>query len=121
MNFKIHNLKLKTWNNSFEFVFEVHVQWYTTIPIHLKNGPEQNKHKNNYNNNEHKQNKIKRENYLLMGGSIWVLQVERKICHPEPSTTSQHSSLTFAIAFKDLTNNHYKWLLPNMTICTNSK
>jgi hypothetical protein len=31
----------------------------------------------------------------------------------------QYSSLTFAIAFKDLTNNHYKWLLqPNMTICT---
>jgi hypothetical protein len=87
----------------------------------LKNDFEQNKDKNNYNNNEHKQNTIERENYLPMGGSNRFLQVEKKICHPELSTMPQHSSLTFAIPFKDLTNNHYKWLLPNITICTNSK
>jgi hypothetical protein len=62
-----------------------------------------------YNNNEHKQNTIKKENYLLMGASLWLLQLENKIWHLGPSTTLQHSSLTFPITFKDLTNNHYKW------------
>jgi hypothetical protein len=34
----------------------------------------------------------------------------------------QHSSITFVITFKDVTNNHYKWLSqPNMTICPNNK
>jgi hypothetical protein len=62
------------------------------------------------------------ENHLLMGASIRLLQVEFFFCHPRPSTTSQDSSLTFAIAFKDLINNHYNWLLqPNMTIRPNSK
>jgi hypothetical protein len=122
MNFKIHNLQLKTWNNSCEFVFEVQLQWYTTSPIHLKNDTKQNKDKNNYNRNEHKQNTTKQENYLLMGASIRLLQVEKKICHRGPSKMPQYSSLTFAIAFKNLTNNHNKWLLqPNMTICPNSK
>jgi len=46
-----------------------------------------------------------------MGVSIQLLQVERKICHPRPSTMPQYSSLTFAITFKDLKNNHCKWLL----------
>ncbi len=57
------------------------------------------------------QNTIEREIYLLMGASIQLLQVETKICHHGPSKMPQHSSLTFAIAFKDLTDNHYKWLL----------
>jgi hypothetical protein len=111
MNFKIHKLKLKTWNNSCEFVYEVQLQWYTTLHILLKNDTKQNKDKNNYNNNEHKQNTTKRENYLLMGMSIWLLQVEKKIYHCGPSTMPEYSSLTFAIALKDRKNNHYKWLL----------
>jgi len=54
MNFKIHNFKLKTWNNSCEFVFQMQLQWYTISPIHLKNDTKLKKDKNNYNNNEHK-------------------------------------------------------------------
>jgi hypothetical protein len=54
MNFTIHNLKLKTWNNSCEFIFDVQVQWYTTNPIHLREDNKESKDKNNYNNNEHK-------------------------------------------------------------------
>jgi hypothetical protein len=82
MNFKIHNLKLKTYNNSCAFVFEV--QWYTTSPIHLKNDTKQNK--NNYNNNEHKQNVTNAENYILIDAWIQLLQVERNISHLGPST-----------------------------------
>jgi len=100
----------------------VQLQWYTTSPIHLKNNTKQNKDKNNYNNNENKQSTIDGENYLPMSPSIRLLQVEKKICHHGPSTVPQYSSLTFAITFKDLTNNHYKWLLQlNMTIRPNSK
>jgi len=108
MNLRIHNFKLKTLNNSFESVFEVQLQWYTISPIHLKHDTKQNKDKNNNNNNEHKQNRIEGENYLFMGASIWLLQGQRIICLPGPPTSSQRSSLTFAIAVKDLTNNHYK-------------
>jgi hypothetical protein len=46
-----------------------------------------------------------------MGATIQLLQVETKICHCGPSKMPQYSSLTFAITFKDLTNNHYKSLL----------
>ncbi len=63
MNFRIHNLKLKTLNNSCEFVFEVQLQGFTTSPIHFKNDTKQNKDKNNYNNNEHKQNTTNGKNY----------------------------------------------------------
>jgi hypothetical protein len=111
MNFRIHNLKLKTWNNSCEFFFQMQLQWDTTSPIHLKNDTKQNKDKKNYNKNEYKQNTTNGENYLLMGTPIRLLQVETKICHHGPSTMPQYSSWTFAITFKDLTNNHYKWLL----------
>jgi len=61
-------------------------------PIHLKNDTKQNKDKNNYNNNEHNHNTTKGENYLLMGVSIQLLQLENKICHHGPSTTPQYSS-----------------------------
>jgi len=119
MNFRIHNFKLKTWNNSCDFVFEMQLQWDTTSPIHLKNDTKQNKDKKNYNKNEYKQNTTNGENYLFMGTPIRLLQVETKIYHHGPSTMPQYSSWTFAITFKDLTNNHYKWLLqPNMTIVT---
>ncbi len=64
----------------------------------------------------------KGENYLLMSASIRLLQLESKIHHLGPSTTPYYSSLTFPITFKDLTNNHYKWLLQaNMTIHPYSK
>jgi len=88
----------------------------------LKNDTKQNKHKSNYNNNEHKQNTTKGKNYFLMAASIQLLQVETKICHCGPPKMPQYSSLTFAIAFKDLTNNHYKWLVQlNKTIRRNNK
>jgi hypothetical protein len=86
MEFWIHNLKLKTWNNSCEFVFDVELKWYTITLIHLKHNTKQNKDKNNYNNNEHKQNTVEGKNSLLRGVSIWFLQVEAKIYHPGPST-----------------------------------
>ncbi len=73
--------------------------------------PNKTKTKKNYNNNEYKQNTTNRHNYLLMGAPIRLLQVETKICNHGPSIMPQYSSLTFAITFKDLTNNHYKWLL----------
>jgi len=72
-----------------------------------------NKNKNNYNNNEHKQNTTNGENYLFMGASIRLLQVETKICHHGPSTMPQYSSLTFAIAFKDHTNKSLLMVIAN--------
>jgi hypothetical protein len=54
------------------------------VPYTWNTTPNKNKDKNNYNNNEDKQNTIKRENYLFMGVSIQFLQVEKEICHPDP-------------------------------------
>jgi hypothetical protein len=68
MNFRIHNLKLKPWNNSCEFVPKVQPQWYATSLIHLKNDAKQNKDKNNCNSNEHKWDTI--EGKLLTYGCV---------------------------------------------------
>jgi hypothetical protein len=50
MDFKIHKLKMKIWNNSYELL---QLQWYIAPHILFKNDTKQNKDKNNYNNNEH--------------------------------------------------------------------
>jgi len=89
MNFKIHNLKFQPWNNSCEFVLKVQLQQYATSLIHLRNNTKQDKDKNNYNSNEHKQDTAKGENYLLMDVLVSLLRFERKICHYEPPTMSQ--------------------------------
>ncbi len=71
MNFKIHNLKLESSNNSCKSVSTTQLQHYTSSPIHLKNNAKQNKDKNN-NNNEHKRGTTK-------GGKstyLWVRQFD---------------------------------------------
>ncbi len=73
MNFGIHNLKSKAWNNSCKSISTTQFQHYAFSPIHLKNNAKQNKDKNN--NNKHKQtqekhNRVERSIYLWVRRSI---------------------------------------------------
>jgi hypothetical protein len=45
MNFIIHNLKSKAWNNSYESISTTQFQHYAFSPIHLKVDAKQNKDK----------------------------------------------------------------------------
>ncbi len=86
MSFRIHNLKLKPWNNSCEFVFTTQLQHYTSSPIHLKDDAKQNKDKNN--NNKDKRDTTKGKEVLIYGCFTWLLRVEKKIAIIDPNNTS---------------------------------